>query len=212
MVDPLAGHGHPFNDRPSCDGDPSKENAGDPDRGGGCHPYPAPGVQGGDDGGDRNPGGGGCGIGADGATGSPVPVEDDPGGCGLWVLAGVGSALVGGVRCCDGVPRGAESRAVFPIPFPPPLLVGVVVVVPAFGSAVETSLVSCTPIAAAVARPAAAAEPTDAALGPKSLGPAAPPAPDLASAPPGDTEGVGGRVSSAASVTTVVFAAAVVAV
>ena len=45
MVDPLAGHGHPFNDRPSCDGDPSKENAGDPDRGGGCHPYPAPGVQ-----------------------------------------------------------------------------------------------------------------------------------------------------------------------
>lgn len=85
-------------------------------------------------------------------------------------------------------------------------------VVSAFGSAVETSLVSCTPIAAAVARPAAAAELTDAALGPKSLGPAAPPAPDLASAPPWETDGVGGRVSSAASVTTVVFAAAVVAV
>ena len=129
VVDLSAGHGHPFNDQSSCDGDPSKENGGRPDRGGGCHPHPAPWRTGRDDGGDRIPeGGGGFGAGADGANGSPVPVEDDPGGCGLWVVAGVGSALVGGVRYCEGVPPGAESRAVFPLPFPPPLLVGVVVV------------------------------------------------------------------------------------
>lgn len=74
-----------------------------------------------------------------------------------------------------------------------------------FGSAVETSLVSCTPIAAAVARPAAAAEPTDAAPGPKAPDPAAPPVPDLASAPPWEAEGFGCRVLSAASTTTVVI-------
>ena len=84
--------------------------------------------------------------------------------------------------------------------------------VPVFGSAVETSLLSCTPIAAAVARLAAAAEPTDAAPGPKAPDPAAPPVPDLALAPPWEAEGFGCRILSAASATAVVIAATVVAV